>query len=140
VSGTPVKEHVVTSHTPEIQLNVERESAAADAVAKPPRPSRRRWVVTAVAVAAVAAGGWYVHHHRRPMREASGALGNGTHGGKATLGFTDAGAGVGVTKEPIARADTVRVELVPRSDLLRLTGSLAADERSSVASNRRRTE
>ena len=54
--------------------------------------------------------------------------------GKATLGFLDA-AGQRRPRAPRRASRSFRVEVVPRCDVLRLTGSLIADERSSVASN-----
>ena len=55
--------------------------------------------------------------------------------GKASLGFTSNGKGAKGTSNAAGRVPTVPVEVAQRSDILRLTGSLIADERSSVASN-----
>ena len=101
-----------------------------DAVDKKPDekvpPPRRRWPMIVLAVAiACGVGAWYA-----PVW--LGAAGNG----KATLGFVSKdGAGMNDMAASAARIATVPVELIPRNDILRLTGSLTADERSSVASN-----
>ncbi len=91
-----------------------------------PPPRRRRWPMIVLAVAVACGGGaWYAHAWL-------GAAGNG----KATLGFVSKdGADMNDMAAPAASIATVPVEVIPRSDILRLTGSLAADERSSVASN-----
>ncbi len=91
-----------------------------------PPPGRRRWPMIVLAVAVACAGGaWYAHVWL-------GAAGNG----KATLGFvSNDGADMNDMAAPAASIATVPVEVIPRNDILRLTGSLAADERSSVASN-----
>ena len=92
---------------------------------QPPKPRGRRWLpLIALIVAGGAAGAWYAY-----ARLVAG------HEDQATLGFLPghgAAAGKNVADQPI---QTVPVEVVWQSDTLRLTGSLIADERSSVASN-----
>jgi RND family efflux transporter MFP subunit len=96
-----------------------------------------RWLLAFVVVIAAGAGGaWYKYY--RPLADAKGvaarttASGEGEHSGKATLGFVDPPAKAG---SRTARVEVIAAEVVPHSDILRLTGSLAADERASVASN-----
>jgi RND family efflux transporter MFP subunit len=117
-------------------------------ISKPPAderpPTRRwRWLVILALLAVVGAGAWYAYPQVASMvKNKTAAAGNGAEKGqrasKATLGFaTEAALTAGGSKPsraagPIA---TVPVEVVQRSDILRLTGTLVADERSSVASN-----
>ena len=102
---------------------------------EPRQPARRRWLWWSLLAVAIGAGLWlasaWAHEYL-----AEGA-GQGTSGatshvtGKASLGFQreDAG-GAGP-----ASCETVPAEVVQRSQSLRLTGTLLADELSSVASN-----
>lgn len=97
----------------------------------------RRWLALAAVVGIAGAGGaWYLRlHDAAGKAEASpgtAAYATGQPAGKATLGFLSRGAAKG---GPTARLQTVPVEVLQRSDILRLTGTLVADERSSVASN-----
>ncbi len=96
----------------------------------------RRWLLIGAAIL-VAGGGWYVYasgasgHAGEAGKSAASGERDPQPVGKASLGFVakDAkGASSG-------RVATVPVEVVQRSGILRLTGSLIADERSSVASN-----
>ncbi|MBU4400962.1 MAG: efflux RND transporter periplasmic adaptor subunit [Planctomycetes bacterium] len=105
---------------------VDKEQVEKVPAAGSPPPRRRRWPMIVLAVAVACGGGaWYAHAWL-------GAAGNS----KAALGFVSKdGAGMNDVAAPAARIATAPVEVVPRSDILRLTGSLAADERSSVASN-----
>ena len=136
MSGTLAKEHVVGSHSPKARPNVEQESIAAGVPATPSKRLGRRWVLTAVAAAAAlmgAAGGWSVRHYATATTPATDALQDGANDHTATLGFAQ--ADVGVKNASMARVETIGVEMVPRRNLLRLTGTLNADERSNVASN-----
>jgi RND family efflux transporter MFP subunit len=107
---------------------------------KRPSPHKRRWLLL-VAAAVVAVGGWYFHAQwagggkSQAVPEATGGASDST-AGKATLGFvSDGGAAARGGKNATARLQVVPVEVVQSSDILRLTGTLIADERSSVASN-----
>ncbi len=98
------------------------------------------WRVAAiVALVLLAAGGWYAYAHLEltpGARVDSSTSTAKTSGGKAKLGFTTASAaGMHAEKRPLTSLATVAVEMVPRRGVLHLTGSLTADERSSVASN-----
>ena len=98
------------------------------------RPQSRRWLLIAVLAAIVGGGAWYAYARlaaadKSPSETNTGE--NGSSAGKATLGFLSRSG----AKDSALRIETVPVERVQRSDILRLTGSLIADERSSVASN-----
>ena len=98
----------------------------------------RQWLVIAVLVGAVAiGGGWWLAAADKSDLPA-GASGDQPvqQAGKATLGFlSDHGTQKNAKPTSTASIETVPVEVVQQSDILRLTGSLIADERSSVASN-----
>ena len=108
------------------------------------RPSHsrfRRWSAILVMIAIGGAGAAYYFHHESATRgkgqanRAAGASGQQGNG-KAALGFVaPAPAADGKQKSAPPRLETAPVEVVPRSDVLRLTGSLMADEKSSVAAN-----
>ena len=104
--------------------------APAEAEALPAKRHGRRWALIALAIAALGGGGWYALHERMGAAQAKDAP---PAGGKAELRFAEAdGGGAGI---PAARVETVHVEVVPCPDRLRVTGTLTADEQSSVASN-----
>jgi RND family efflux transporter MFP subunit len=102
---------------------------------KPRRPAGRRWLWWGLLAAAVGAGVWlasaWAHEFLADVagQGASAATGHSTS--KASLGFQSEDAGSAAP----ASFETVRAEIVQRSDSLRLTGTLLADEQSSVASN-----
>ncbi len=103
---------------------------------------RRRWpFVLAGLVVAAAAGAWYAQAWTTADRHASAgsnvAAGAGTEKTeKASLGYAaDTAANKGPKQPAGARIEVVPLEVAPRNEVLRLTGSLVADERSSVASN-----
>jgi RND family efflux transporter MFP subunit len=107
-----------------------------------PAARRRSWwpiaVVIVLGIAAVAAWHWYPQivglvNGRSAAAADGGASGQGN--GKASLGFVSAKADNAAKTGTVARIATVRAERVPRANVLRVTGSLMADERSSVASN-----
>lgn len=107
---------------------------------KPPKPGNRQWLLIA-AIVIVAGGAWYGHAWLAATDKGENSPGasageSGQRVGKATLGFSAEGGAAKAAKNAAApRCETVPVEVVERSDTLRLTGSLIADERSSVASN-----
>ena len=108
-------------------------------LALPPEPPRgRRWSVIGVAVLVCAGGvGWYVHNQ---LAADGGASSPGEQSSrradKAVPGLASNSGMTGDKKTAMAkRVETVPVDVVERSDVLRLTGSLIADETSSVASN-----
>ena len=111
-----------------------------EAPARPPRARLGAWLLIVVLLAAAGAGGaWYKY-----VRLATGgkdAAGRATSAGenvepqgKAALGFLDS-PGQSRPRRRGTRLEIIPVEVVPHCDVLRLTGSLIADEKSSVASN-----
>lgn len=116
------------------QPNVERESTSADVAVKSPQRLGRRWVLATVVIAAVAVGGWYAHRYQTAGREIE-AHQDESNNRRAALGFAHAGTGAGVTDSPTVRVETISVEVVQRPRVIHLTGTLNADEQSSVASN-----
>ena len=122
---------------PQPHLADERKPHAASEPSRSPAQARR-WLSIVVVAALAAVGVWQgytrlVPHGKNAEGRQPVADGSGETGGKATLGFL-AGDKSNANRSA-GRIETVRVEVVPRCDVLRLTGSLAADERSSVASN-----
>jgi RND family efflux transporter MFP subunit len=100
----------------------------------------RRWLVLLVVVAAGAAGVWYwypeiISLYKHLQNESAGGGKAEASSAKATLGFAAPQTDGGATKNRIAHAATVPLEVVSCYDVLRLTGNLMADERSSLASN-----
>jgi RND family efflux transporter MFP subunit len=127
---------------PKPEPRVEREPTTDGTAAKPSKRAGRQWVLMVVAAVVVGAGAWYVHFQRANAgKDAAGheasANETGQGNGKATLGLASTGQSGADAKKNSAgpRIETVRAEVVPCRDILRLTGSLVADERSSVASN-----
>jgi RND family efflux transporter MFP subunit len=95
------------------------------------------WLIATVVVLGVAAGVWHWYPQIVGLvggKSSAGAGANAQGSGKAPLGFA-AGKANGAAKSGGARLQTVPVELKRRPDVLKLTGTLMADERSSVASN-----
>lgn len=108
--------------------------------AEPPRPRSRRWIViVAILLIAGIGGGWYLYPHvvAQVKTETHPGTAADDSGHKATLGFLSppGAAAKGKGGGEVSRLQTVPVEVVQSSEILRLTGSLMADERSSVASN-----
>jgi RND family efflux transporter MFP subunit len=137
VSQAMSEEQAVILRAPQPRLEVEEVQ---DVEEEPKRSGTSgRWRLAMVAAIVVAAVGAWQGYTRliAPGKGSQSRLaagnGNSESNGKATLGFV---AGEKSEKNrPARRIETVRVEVVPRCDILRLTGTLAADERSSVASN-----
>ena len=103
-----------------------------------PHASQRvRWRLIAVALVAVvgAAGGWYFHYDESTTPQPQGAVRNGSLKGRATLGFTSDSQSDATNDRPSDHAATVCVEKVSRPSRFGVTGTLVADEQSSVASN-----
>lgn len=133
---TPAVNPLSLGHT------IEKKPGDKKSADKPPKPHSRTWLLIVV-VAIIAGGAWYGHawlaaadKGEKAAKTSAGE--NGRAGGKATLGFAadaDAGAAKTAKSTSAPRIETVHVEVVERSDTLRLTGTLIADERSSVASN-----
>jgi RND family efflux transporter MFP subunit len=104
-------------------------------------PKRRVLWPIAVLVVAAAAGVWYVYPQIAASRngESPAATGNGEtrpKNGKATLGPAPVDAkSAAEANASTASVKTVLVKIKKRFDVLKLTGTLMADERSSVASN-----
>jgi RND family efflux transporter MFP subunit len=129
----------MTSHTPNPDPPVD---ATPDVVALrgQARPRRgRQWLIVATVVAVGGAAGawqWYpqIVAQVNSLRGGAASGKAAESGGKATLGYAQTPV---LAEKPGAAG---RIELVPldvrrRSDVLKLTGSLMADERASVASN-----
>jgi RND family efflux transporter MFP subunit len=98
----------------------------------PRRGGRKFFLLTVLVI--LGAGGWLAYEHFAGGAKAA----NGNGGGKAKLGAAavgDAPASAATAAKPAERIATVRAEAVPRNAVLRLTGSLAADERAAVAGN-----
>ncbi len=118
-----------TPHTAQGDPELQRPSG------EPRRQGRRRWLWWSL-LAAMAGLGVWLASARAPEYLSVGALQResaaaGNAAGKASLGFRN--ENVGTTAA--APYETVSAEVVERSDSLRLTGTLLADEQSSVASN-----
>ena len=107
------------------------------------RQSRRvplgRWLLIVVLVAAAGAGGaWY--KYVRPLTGRKDAAGRRRRR-RERRASRQGHAGLSSIRPPRPAAappralELIPVEVVPRCDVLRLTGTLVADERSSVASN-----
>jgi membrane fusion protein (multidrug efflux system) len=108
---------------------------------KAPARGGQRWLIV---MAVVAVGGaaaiwhWYpeiVAQYNRLRGEAASGGKAEASGAKATLGFLAPAAGSGAKRNAASRITTVPLEVKPCYDVLKLTGSLTADEKSSVASN-----
>lgn len=109
---------------------------------EPPHRSRsRRWpaILAMIIIAAVGAGYYFYHETAARVKTQTGRAAGNTgqqRNGKAVLEFVSPAPAVeGKQKSAATHIETAAVELLPRSDILRLTGSLTADEKSSVASN-----
>jgi len=141
VSGTRLKERAAGAPPREVAPDAEYESAAVEtSVARPGRRGRlvRRLLGLVAALAITAGAGWYAWQHGWIERLAAAvgaakpAAAKASDTGKATLGYAsrrDAAA------RPSGPIETIAVEVIPCSNVLRLTGTLMADEQSSVASN-----
>lgn len=105
-------------------------------VETPPLPKRRAWSLPVLIVAIACAGGAYYAYTQYAATNPSNAHPSESTDEKTGFGGAMANEGKrlggGAPAVPIA---TVPVEVVSRNDILRLTGNLAADERSAVASN-----
>lgn len=113
----------------------EQDPPASATPGKPRPPRGRRGALIAVAVLAALAGeigSRYIGHTSAP--DADNSRPHGADDRKAALGLADAAGGDG-NNGAAARIETVPVEIVPRRGLIRLTGTLNADEVSSVAGN-----
>jgi membrane fusion protein (multidrug efflux system) len=121
---------------PHDHLMQRSKSTAAGIDGQRPKPHRYRAKTTALlvaaAVVAVAASGWYLKCYRPAASAANESPAAGNEG-KASLGF--AAHNGGGNHAPATRVETIRAELIPCHDCLRLTGGLAADEKSEVGSN-----
>jgi RND family efflux transporter MFP subunit len=139
VSTMISKEHTAVVYPPEAplvvvgdELDVEQEETTL------PRVRSIRWLWIGLAVVLVSVGAWQGYLRLAPrLTGAAGRLavgdGKSDSGGKATLGFV-AGDKANAGRKG-GQIETVRLEVVPRRETLRLTGTLAADERASVAAN-----
>jgi RND family efflux transporter MFP subunit len=100
----------------------------------------RRWLVMLVLVAVAGAGIWYwypeiVSLYKHLQNQATTDGKTQSSNGKATLGFVPSTAEGGTKKGSSSHVATVPLEVKTCCDVLKLTGTLMADERSSVASN-----
>ncbi len=104
---------------------------ASDHPAKPDRRPKLLAMTVAV-ILLIVGGGWCLRYYGPAIRDTKQTVQGGTQEGKATLGFTQTDGAHQGTSTPI---ETIRVEKMACSDRLRLTGALAADEKSEVGSN-----
>jgi RND family efflux transporter MFP subunit len=107
---------------------------------QPSHSPSRRWLAILVMFVIGGAGVAYYIYHETAARSKSQASQTAGETGqlrssKAELGFASPPAADGKEKSAAPRFETTPVDVVPRSDILRLTGSLMADEKSSVAAN-----
>ena len=116
----------------------------ADVVAMPgsKAPARRGrwWLIVLAAVAIGGAGVWYwypqiVAQINALRGESTSGRESGKSNEKATLGFVAPAAGDGKNTRTAPRIGIVPCEVHSCCDVLKLTGTLMADERASVASN-----
>jgi membrane fusion protein, multidrug efflux system len=126
---------------PDLDDREQGDETPPDVVAMPASRAtarRGRWWPSAVVVVLGAAAVWYFYPKIVQIVSGhSSAAAKGTAGeagGKASLGFNSS-QGDAAKPGAAARIQTVRLEVVPRYDVLKVTGSLMADERSSVAAN-----
>ncbi len=136
MSSTLTEEPVANPSLPGVQRAHKTKLTLDPAAASPPRAGKRRWLwlLAAVAVVVVGVGAWGVPallgtHAANGTSEGAASAEKGQPAGKASLGFAAKAEG---TASPV---ETVAAEVVQRSHTLRLTGTLVADEKSSVASN-----
>ncbi|MHB1036589.1 MAG: efflux RND transporter periplasmic adaptor subunit [Pirellulales bacterium] len=124
------------SAAPGVEPVAERRPHTPRAAETPLRPANRRWLAMAAIAVLAGAGGWGLHlwTGARAGLAASGSGENEVREGKATLGYAAASA-TGKGGSAGTPLQTVPVEVVRRSNVLRLPGNLMADEESSVASN-----
>jgi membrane fusion protein, multidrug efflux system len=106
---------------------------------KAPARHGRLWLMVAavVVVGGAAVWHWYpqIVAQVNRLQGESASSSQPESAAKATLGFAAPGSD-GVGKQgPRTQTATVAMEVVPCHDVLRLTGSLMADERAAVASN-----
>jgi len=110
--------------------------ADAPAPETPPRPAghdfRWLWITALAIVVGVGAGYGYVRVVASHVHSGEGSV-DKPAGEKSTLGFRAPAADV--SKSSVANCALVPVEVVHRGRTLRVTGSLAPDEQSAVASN-----
>jgi len=101
-----------------------------------PRPTRKAPIIAALLLVVVAAGVGAWQWYPRLFASAGSAASPGETTGKAALAFAaDKAGGEENADRPPVRLETVPAVVEQRCDVLRLTGSLMADERSAVASN-----
>jgi RND family efflux transporter MFP subunit len=140
MSKTLSEQHVASSAMPNVQPGQQRPSKTklsldkAGAEAGGARKLRWPWIVVLAMIVGI--GVWAMpallaRHAASGTGEGATPTDNGQPAGKASLGFLAAEK----TKPGTPRLETVAAEVVQRSHTLRLTGTLIADERSSVASN-----
>lgn len=133
MSTTLVRERIL----PELEMKGPMEQPVDTKAAKPTQPERRRsWLLLLLATLLLAGGGgWYLFGQKTPSASKSGQAASDPSRGKASLGFVTPNVATGNAAKAAARIETVPVQVIPRRNILRLTGSLTADERSAVASN-----
>ena len=117
----------------------ENHVAEVPAEQSPPRKKLRLPVIF-VAIAAVCAGAWYAHAWLGANGEEKGSPGANANqssrdAANPILGDAQNGLAASVSSSPAIKVEVVPVEVQSRNDVLRLTGNLAADERSEVASH-----
>jgi RND family efflux transporter MFP subunit len=137
--GVRLTEKPVVVKTPHAARIADPQRDYRKAVAKLPRkPSRRwPWFVAAAAVVGIGAGVLLAKVMSVGERSSgeNGAVSDSQPRGRASLGFVPADGAESKDPSSASRFATVPVEVVRQSGTLRLTGSLVADEKSSVASH-----
>jgi RND family efflux transporter MFP subunit len=139
MSATLSERHTVHTKETVVAATVTVPVEPAALPAKPHRTARLRWpralIIAGAVAAAVAAGAWYAHYRASgggAAGNAAGAADGQRRSEKAALGFVAEEEKSGAAATSLR---TVPAEVVQKSHLLRLTGTLMADEKSAVASN-----
>ena len=128
------EQHEVKMNQPNLAHILDDQPDMEEPAAETPPPKRRAWSLPVLIVAIACAGGGYYAY----TMYAQNKPGDGpptSAGETAAPGNGSVGGGLSGGSAPAAKIFTVPAEVIPRNDVLRLTGNLAADERSAVASN-----
>jgi RND family efflux transporter MFP subunit len=126
------KKHAGERHPIRRQHVVDGQLHPAETGAARGKPFYRRWLCLATAVVTITAAAWCVHYCPQAGKIKAAASNMTGNGEKVSLGFSNSNT---PNNAPQNHIETIPVELIPRNDVLRLTGSLIADETSAVASN-----
>jgi RND family efflux transporter MFP subunit len=130
VNQTLQKDTVALSHDSSVLSEASSESPVIKATSTPSQPSYRRWLLRGGFVALAAILGWFAYR----VQASHDAVGGETEE-RVALGFAKDSSKSHGKSHPSVTVETTVVEVVPRSDVLHLTGTLVADETSCVACN-----